>query len=1590
MTTKSAGDASGNQLLERLRSHLNAKNGPNTEGISSADSQAEYLTQNQLAAALFAKAEEEFLADQTLDRLVSITSDAMSCLEQFLTGKQALVLRTQHNAHHGSITIALGDRPFIINTIIECINEFEVELAALLHPVIHARGQRVSLSFIEVSAVSAEALELLSARLSSALSVLRDVTDDFSSMLIRAETLARILRGADQGANFARAEREQVGEFLHWLASGGLVFLGYQSCPVSDAALAPCENRLGLLKDNQPFQQELQRELLQDNQALIESAELFGVTKLRSFSPVHRKSRMLNISVMERSPNGGAAVVHCFIGVLTSRAKGEESSSMPIIRAKLLRILELEQALEGSHDYKTIVNIFDGMPKEDALRLELSALADIVRTALSVHTKHDTRAALHMDKLGRGASVLVALSRERFSHEARRRIQAFLEERFALLPGSSEFSADLSRHAQANLYFYLPCNQDAAELVDIDQCAEQIARLTRSWVDNLRDALDQRYPAAQAEQIWFRYAKAFSQDYQALYDAEACLADIEQIEKLDGLNQIRIGFQRSAAHGAEHAYLILYSLSREVTVSRAVPVLENVGLEVISQSNFCARPRNSEAMHIQRFLVHSRFFSAIRDVAAEQSIVAGLQSIFSERSINDRLNALLISARLSAQSVSGIRLYAALLWQLRRLPSREIICEALTTHPEVSAKLWQIFDVRFNPALELSEAQRANEQERLRNEILEQLRGISEVNWDRALRCLLDLVEHTVRTNFYLDRSEIAVKLCSEEVLWIPNPRPKFEIFVIGPEIEGTHLRADMVARGGIRWSERKEDFRSEVLGLMKTQKVKNALIVPSGAKGGFIVKRSSPEQRPSAQEVEEAYRKYIRALLSITDNRKENQICHPQGVLCYDGPDPYFVVAADKGTASFSDVANQIAVQEFNFWLGDAFASGGSNGYDHKLYGITARGAWECVLRHFHDLNIDYVHSPFSAVGIGDMSGDVFGNGLLLSSNVRLLAAFDHRHVFVDPDPDPRISFQERKRLFEQPRSSWADYNARLISAGGGVFRRAEKEVQLSDQMRQALSIPADEPNVVSGERLIALVLQAKVDLLWNGGIGTYVKSRAESHSEVSDSSNDNVRINADELRARVVGEGGNLGFTQRARIDFAARSGRLNTDAIDNSGGVDLSDHEVNLKILFAELIRAGKVSLDERNSILKQLAPAITADVLSHNRNHALLMTLGVKRSKNRQDYFRSLIAEVHLRGFIDRKLETLPDDEELLTRIKRGEGLLRPELAVCCAAVKMWTKAELLGSDLIESSFLDPFLLNYFPEILQKRFRAEILAHPLSANIRATQITNALIDQLGISFIHRMCLSTSASVACVAKCALAAGYILRSNALRAELWKLDSVASSSKFLEAMQDFSGAHRFMTYWLVTTHADALGLEQLVERYAPALEKLLPLSTELLRGADAENYKQRLQGLRDAGLSDACAYTVAIAPLIALLLEVCWIAHHTRQPVSSVVPAWYEVVRCLQIAPLLKMEPGMRLSNRFEKEIAVSSYHEIRRAISGLAAQFLQGQSGSDTIAAELAKEPGLERLLSTISEIRSRNAEVSALAVLAKQLESFRQSRA
>jgi glutamate dehydrogenase len=1402
--------------------------------------------------------------------------------------------------------------------------------------------------------------------------------------------LARQIESSDFPHPRSHNEKREVIEFLRLLIDGGFIFIGKLSLDREQI-----KDRLGIFKLKNRSQTELLSEITEEVNEFKKSDEIIKIVRTRSKSPFHRLSRMMMVAVKRLSSSGKITSIDILVGLLTSKMRSLESSLIPIIRSKISELVEHINVLPNSHSYKRIVNLIDNVPKYDTLRFDVASLNQLTESALNPLLTYDTKVVILLDHAGRSATVMISMPRDRFSAIIRRRLQRAIEEAFQAEHASSEYTLDVSDSNVARFYISVSATRNALEALSQSDLKERLIQLTKNWNDKLEEAIKIEPSIPNAQLLINRYRDAFPEDYRALHSAEDALYDIFNIEK-----SLDTSLPVVAIRSTDQLSVLIYQNSKELSLSQILPVLENIGFEVIKESTSKISPRGSIlSVYLYRCSVklkNSTFNINQQDdfdKNLSHIVSPGIAAVLSSSATNDPLNQLLLSAAMPLSNLAVLRAYASHLSQINKYATRHAIYQTLSAHPAVARELWRAFDIKFNPQLTHSIEKRSDLTNQIFSSLNQDLVKIKDITQDRILRALISLIKATIRTNFYTQfysqHSIISLKIHSESIDLMPQPKPLFEVFVSGSNVEGIHLRSAKVSRGGIRWSDRRDDYRTEVLGLMKTQKIKNSLIVPQGAKGGFIVKAAADDPRSLREQGELSYSNYIRALLSITDNLNKNQVVRPKDVLAYEGDDPYFVVAADKGTATFSDMANKIAIEEFHFWLGDAFASGGSKGYDHKLYGITARGAWECVKHHFLALGRDPLKEPFTAIGIGDMSGDVFGNGMIYSKEMRLIAAFDHHSIFVDPSPNNINSFGERQRLFKLKGSSWNDYTTELISKGGGIFHRSEKEIALSPEIRQALEIPEAIPNTVSGEQLITLILKAPVDLLWNGGIGSYVKGSSESHADVNDSSNDGVRINGAELRAKIVAEGGNLGFTQQARCEYSLHGGKINTDAIDNSGGVDLSDHEVNIKILFSTLVESGKLDEKKRIKSLKTIDKALCQSVLAHNRAHAEALSLAEKRSRRNIFFFKSLLTELSRGGFINRILDRLPDDGELEERGLKREGMLRPELAIIISAVKMWTKQQILESGLAREGVLQRYLTGYFPGTLVEEYHNAILAHPLAEHITATEITNLLVESYGVTFFHRMTSYYSVPAKVVIASSIASELILNLSLIRSELSKLATPSNYKEFLALQLEITRLLRATSSWLISSYLGDLTITELVSTYAAQYQALIKNPSKILQITHHEDLTQKIEQLTNIGLSSDCAQQVAMFNLIVPLLEILQIASRNGYDLQTVSLVYSTLVKDLGVANYVTLGTAMETNNRWDNELRITAYEEIRRALSIITIKLLH--SGINSIAettAKLGKTPGHRQLIDGISELQEVTINPVGLSAIARRLGGFSRS--
>jgi glutamate dehydrogenase len=1382
--------------------------------------------------------------------------------------------------------------------------------------------------------------------------------------------------------------------YLEWLADQHFTFLGYREYDLvteagRDALEAVPGSGLGILR-NAPRSSRSFSSLPDHIRAKAREPRLLNLTKANARSTVHRPTYLDYVGIKRFDEQGDVSGEYRFLGLYTSTASHASPIDVPLLRRKVATVVDRAGFAPASHDQKDLINILETFPRDDLLQMDPDELYASAVGILNLQERRRVRVFVHREVFGRFVSCLVFVPRDRYNTRLRVRIAGILTQAFRA--ESHEWNARLSESVLARLHFVLHVDPHDEHAVDAAALEQQIDGASRSWTDDLRDELVAVRGEEAGRDAWKRWADAFPGAYQEDVPAADAIADVLKLEALDHGAALTV---RLALAGRGSLELKLFGSGAQPSLSEALPRLTNLGVLVEDERPYVVTPAGSAPRWIKYFRLRVPPEQSAGLGAVQRTFEDAFLAVVGGDAEDDSLNRLVLGAGLGWREVALLRAFSRYLRQTGTLYSQEYIADTLAAHPDLARRFVELFVARLDPWVA---AQGGADADALAEEISSALDAVESLDADRILRAFLSVVQATLRTNwFQTDEagnppSCVVCKLDPGRIPGLPRPRPMFEMWVYSPRVEGVHLRAGRVARGGIRWSDRREDFRTEILGLMKAQRVKNVVIVPSGAKGGFVVKQPpATHDRDALQaEVEACYRQFIDALLQVTDNVLDGAVVPPAQVVRYDGDDPYLVVAADKGTATFSDIANEIALRR-QFWLGDAFASGGSAGYDHKAMGITARGAWESVKHHFRGLGVDVQRQDITVVGIGDMSGDVFGNGMLLSEHIRLVAAFDHRHVFLDPDPDPVVSFAERARLFALPRSSWADYDATKISAGGGVHPRTAKAVPISPEVRVRLGIALDIDTLTPSE-LIQAILRAPVDLLWNGGIGTYVKASTETNGDVGDKANDALRIDARELRCKVVGEGGNLGVTQRGRIEYALQGGLVNTDAIDNSAGVDTSDHEVNIKILLDAAVRAGSLTLDARNQLLEEMTDEVAALVLRDNYRQNRALANAFAQAAEMEDVHSRFMRRLEDAGDLDREVEHLPGDEVLAERRAAGRGLTVPELAVLLAYAKIDVEQALTASSVPDDADFLPELERYFPSAIRERFGAFVGRHQLRREIISTALANSLVNRAGTTFAFRINEETGAAVPEIVRAHAVARTVFDQDRLWAAIEELDGrVARDTQTAMYLESRKLSER-ATRWLLRGRI-AAGVRATIADLAPKVARVAAVLPTCVRGTEAESMLQRTARLKAEGVPAELATAIgALDPMYAAL-DISELADGSGREIEAVARLYWLIGDRLgldwlndRVVELPRADRWQSLSRSALRDDTVGEHRALTGAV--LASANGAGPLDPDRALAEwqAANRVHVERVLQMLDEIRAHGVfDLATLSVALRELRAL-----
>ena len=1566
------------------------------------------------ARAWFAQVADEDISDRSVDDLYGAVVSHFHFARRHRGGTRVRVYNPKLEEHgwestHTVVELVNDDMPFLVDSIGMEVNRQGLTLHLIIHPVMRVvrddagqyqrlaagdEGRFESIIHVEVDRrTDAADLEALREGLEHVLADVRAAVEDWPAMQQRVIGII-----ADIERHPPPVPTDECGEtlaFLKWLMADNFVILGCRDYDLlnlngENALQIRSGSGLGLLReqaDGSPLSRSFGALPARLKDALPALPVLLAVTKSNTRSTVHRPGYIDRLSIKMFDEHGKVCAERRIIGLLASTAYMASARQIPYLRRKLEAVVARAGLMPRSHAAKALLTILERYPRDELFQIEPDDLFQHAMGILRLGERQRTRLFVRCDTFARFVSCLVYVPREHYNTDQRKRMQAVLMEAFD--GASSEFDVQFSESALARIQIIVRTRDATIPPFDVAELEQRIVRATRRWEDELQRALIEHCGEERGMALLRRYGSGFPAGYRETYSPRVAVFDIEQMETLVGDGGLAMSLYVPLEAPAGRLNFKLYRAGAPVPLSQSLPMLERMGVRVLDELPTQVERQDGDSVWIHDFgLVHAR---------ADEIDIEALRPQFHETFLrawqgeieNDDFNRLTLLAGLAWREISVLRAYARYMKQAAFTFSQAYMEQTLAAHPALARHLVELFLTRFDP--DRGDWRDAHCQA-LTNRIEEALNAVANLDEDRILRQFLALIGATLRTNYFQRTPEgrpkawLSFKFDPRRVPGLPQPLPMFEIFVYSPRFEGVHLRGGKVARGGLRWSDRMEDFRTEILGLVKAQIVKNAVIVPVGSKGGFVVKNPPPggDREAVLAEGLACYRMYLRGLLNLTDNLKDGHVVPPPRLVRYDDDDPYLVVAADKGTATFSDHANAVAA-DYGFWLGDAFASGGSAGYDHKKMGITARGAWESVKRHFRQLGLDTQTQAFSVVGIGDMSGDVFGNGMLLSRTIRLLAAFDHRHIFIDPDPDPERSFAERERLFALPRSSWDDYDKTLISEGGGVWSRSAKSIALTPQVRAVLAIDSE---ALTPSELIRAILRAPVDLLYNGGIGTYVKASHETDAAVGDRANDAVRVNGDELRCRVVGEGGNLGLTQLGRIEYALRGGRINTDAIDNSGGVDCSDHEVNIKILLNSVVAEGELTGKQRDALLARMTDEVAELVLQDNYAQTQILAVTRARGVALLDEQADFIRRLAHAGRLNRKLEFLPMDEEIAERAAARVGLVTPELAVLLAYSKIELFDEVLASDVPEDPYIRTALTRYFPQPLRETYAAQIAQHPLRREIISTHVVNTMINRVGPTFVGRMQAEVGVSAADVVRAYVATREVFGLVAVWQDIEALDNRVADAVQTGLLIDSGRLVQRGTLWFLRHPQWLRDLEATLAYFQPGVAALAGTLHELV----AEAYRHELDAVTarhvEQGVPEVLALRVASLDELYSALDLVEVAADTGRPEPTVAAVYFALGGVLDLYWLGAQISALPADTRWQGLARGALRIDLSNLARSLAADAVRHAPELDDPAALVeawtARFPAqIERYRQLLADVRgSQSIEMPMLSVLLREL--------
>ncbi|HLV78583.1 MAG TPA: NAD-glutamate dehydrogenase [Marinobacter sp.] len=1520
---------------------------------------------------------------------------------------------------HTVVFILHPNIPFLIDSLRIAINSREIGTHSIQHSILSVErdeagtlqklhpakpsstGSDEALIVLEIDRHSApEDLRKLAEILQSVLHEVRVAVEDFP--LVK-DKVREILSELDTtSARVPDDDKEEARAFLKWLAEDHFTFLGYDEYNFTQTRKGLVVQRvdnseLGILRvNNERHDKVLLDELPQRTRdEMTRADDMFIFAKSAQRSRVHRPAYPDYIAVKKFDDNGEVVGERRFLGLYTTRAYNARPDAIPLLRRKFEAVMDGSGFIRNDYAGKELEQILALYPRDELFQIKVDELLTVAKRILYVQERRRVELFMREDVYGQFVTCLAFFPRDIYNTELRLKVEQVLLE--CLGAEDIEFVTHFSESPLARVQFTIRVPQVENRTLPLAQVRERVVELAQSWRGGLSDALIEAYGEERGNELYRIWAAGFPASYSDSFSPQRAAIDLEHIADATSSGEMTMSFYRSLNEDESTLHVKLFCPDETVPLSDVMPVFDNLGFRVIGEHPYEVTDLNGKIMWISDFTLHAP--TGAVDIHRMRPIFEELfRRVWNGEAENDPFNRLMLTSYMDWREIALLRTYSRYMQQIRVPNSQTFIANTLVNHVGLTRILLEFFDIRFNPDRSKNKGKSEATQKKLESEFLSGLEEVDNLSEDKVLRLYLELMQATLRTNYFQTgrngepKPYISIKLDPTSIPDMPLPLPMFEIFVYSARVEGVHLRGGKVARGGLRWSDRYEDYRTEILGLVKAQQVKNAVIVPVGAKGGFVAKQlPDPSDREAFQaEGIAAYKTFIRGLLDITDNLVDGGIRYPERVVRQDTDDHYLVVAADKGTATFSDIANGLA-EEYGFWMGDAFASGGSNGYDHKKMGITARGAWVSVERHFREMGINPAEDEFTAIGIGDMSGDVFGNGLLSSEKTRLVAAFNHIHIFIDPNPDAAASYKERMRLFKTPRSTWMDYNPELISEGGGVFSRTAKSISISPEMKELLGISADRlpPNT-----LISHILKAEADLLWVGGIGTYVKGTSESHADVGDKANDGVRVNGADLRCKVVGEGGNLGFTQLARIEYALNGGRGNTDFIDNSGGVDCSDHEVNMKILLNRVVAQGDLTSKQRNQMLEEMTDDVAGLVLKNNYRQTQAMSLASMDTAPRLDEYRRLMNTLESEDKLNRSLEFLPDDEVLAERKLAKKGLTRPELAILLSYVKADLKQTLMDSSLPDDPLLTGEMYKVFPKAMVTNFARELDGHQLRREIIATQVANDMVNHMGITFVERLGQSTGADAPSIALAWLIVRDVFRIDNWWDRIEALDYHVPAQLQLELMQSLMRLMRRAVRWLLRNRRSELSIQSHMERFADDVWAITSNLSDYLGDQARQHWEQRRHYLEEAGLAEDLAAVLSGTNYLYATLSIIESRETTGMSLKSVANLYYDLGERLDLTWFAEAIAALTPSSHWQA-LARESFREDldwqqRSLTTGVLRLAGEESNIPETIESWQQKnEHMIARWNSMLAEIRSvREPEYAMFSVALRELLDLAQS--